>query len=114
MILLVPVTADEQVDQRFGKASRVAVASVANGEIQRWDLHDVGWDVAHDAAGHGAHHANIVRFLRQHSVEGVVADHVGPPMIRTLGSMGVALVLGAAGPARAAVALAERQIAAGA
>ncbi len=112
MIILVPVTQDESVDARFGKAARVAVAQVsAGGVVESWEEHDVRWDISHDVGAHGAHHANIVRFLREHQVTGVVAEHVGPPMLRTLGSMGVAVVLGASGPARTAVEQAVRQFA---
>ena len=56
----------------------------------------------HDEGTEGAHHARIVRFLRDHEVQVVVARGIGPGMQRTLGSMGVRAVTGATGDARAA------------
>lgn len=103
MILVVPVGPDDVVGHSFGKAASVAVARVEDGTIASWEAFDVGWDVDHDSGTHGAHHARIVRFLREHAVDFVVARHVGSPMQRTLDSMGVRLVLGADGNARAAV-----------
>lgn len=90
----------------LGRASRVAIASVAGGRIDSWEEHEVGWDRLHDEGAEGAHHARIVRFLREHGVEVVVARGIGPGMQRTLGSMGVRSVLGVEGDAREAVAAA--------
>lgn len=103
MILVVPVSPDGAVGPSFGKATSVAIARVEGDEVTGWDVVDVGWDVAHDSGTHGSHHARVVRFLREHGVERVVAKHVGDPMMRTLDAMGVTAVLGVAGDARAAV-----------
>lgn len=103
MILVVPVGPDGAVGPSFGKATVVAIARVEGDEVTGWDVVHVGWDVAHDSGTHGSHHARIVRFLREHGVERVVAQHVGDGMRRTLASMGVTAVLGVAGDARAAV-----------
>lgn len=46
----------------------------------------MGWDVLHDQGGEGAHHARIVRFLREHKV--VVASRIGPGKRRTVDSAG--------------------------
>lgn len=87
----------------LGRASHAAVASVSNGRIVSWEEHEVGWDRLHDQGAEGAHHARIVRFLREHGVEVVVARGMGPGMQRTLGSMGVRSVIGVEGDAREAV-----------
>ena len=87
----------------LGRASHAAVASVSNGRIESWEEHEVGWDRLHDEGAEGAHHARIVRFLREHGVEVVVAWGMGPGMQRTLGSMGVRSVIGVEGDAREAV-----------
>lgn len=87
----------------LGRASHAAVASVSNGRIESWEEHEVGWDRLHDEGAEGAHHARIVRFLREHGVEVVVARGMGPGMQRTLGSMGVRSVVGVEGDAREAV-----------
>lgn len=87
----------------LGRATHVAVASVEDGQITSWTEHEVGWDRLHDEGTEGSHHARIVRFLRDHHVETVVARGAGEGMQRTLGSMGVRPVLGAHGDAREAV-----------
>ena len=102
MIALVNVTPDGQVGGGWGKAPRIAVAEVSGGEVTRWTEHDVEWDRLHDEGGEGSHHARIVRFVREHEAEAIVTGHMGPPMQHTLGKLGVRLVLGATGDARAA------------
>lgn len=106
MIVCVPITEDGQVGGGFGRASRVAVADVAGGEVGSWAEYDVGWDRLHDEGGEGAHHARIVRFVREHEVTAVVTRHMGPGMQHTLAKMRVAVHLGADGAARTAVLLA--------
>lgn len=96
------------VGQRWGKADRVAVALVVDGDIVWWVESAVGWDESHDAGSEGQHHASVARFLREQSIDVVAADHVGAGMARMLSSMDIALVTGARGPARDAVLSAAR------
>lgn len=107
MIIAVPVTDDEQVDPRWGKARSVAVAKVEDGTIISWEVFPVGWDVLHDQGEHGTHHARIVTFLRTNNVDGLVINHAGAPMMNTMGKMGLAIAVDAVGPARQAVLNAE-------
>ena len=100
MIVSVNVRGD-QVGDGWGKAKTLALARVEDGVIVDWQEVAVGWDVLHDA-GEGSHHARIVRFLREHDVEVAVTGHMGPPMQNTLAKLGVRVVLGATGDARAA------------
>ncbi len=102
MNVCVPVTADGQVDPRWGRADRVAVADVAGGAIRGWREFAVGWGALHDQGSEGAHHARVARFLRDNLVEAVAVHHVGPGMQRMLGSMGIHVVSGLGGDARAA------------
>ncbi len=108
MIVCVPVTPDGQVDPRWGRAARVAVARVDDGRITAWAEHDVAWDVLHDVGTEGGHHARVATFLRGQGVEVVVAGHMGPPMAQMLASMRILARLGAEGDAREAVAAAGR------
>jgi len=94
----VPITAEGEVDPRWGRADRVVVA----GAVRSWQQHDVGWASAHDAGTEGAHHARIARFLREQTVDTVAVDRVGAGMQRMLVSMGVRFVTGLSGDARAA------------
>ena len=109
MILAVPVEPDGRVGHTWGKAATVAVATVTAGAIADWQVHQVDWDLLHEEGPHGAHHARVVRFLREHGVEVVLVDHVGEGMRRMLTTMGIALHERTHGDARAAVlAAAER------
>lgn len=102
MIVAVPVTDDGQVDRRWGKARQVAIATVVDGEIKDWTIHETNWDRLHDEGHHGAHHARVVRFLRDNNVEAVVIDHAGASMLNTMTKMRLTITLDASGPARAA------------
>lgn len=103
MIIGIPVTDDGLIGHTWGKAPYVAIATTGAKGIDTWTVHEVRWDLSHDAGSHGAHHAKVVTFLREQRVDTVVVDHVGEGMARMLQSMGVALVTGASGEARAAV-----------
>lgn len=92
MILTVPVTSDGQVDRSFGKAVRMAVATVVDGELTDWQVNEVGWDVLHDQGEHGQHHARIVRFLKENGIQRVLFAHMGQPMQHTINKMGLELV----------------------
>ena len=106
MVVCVPVTADGQVDPRWGRADRVAIADVMGADIVGWREFAVGWNGLHDEGTEGSHHARLARFLREHRVEAVVAGHMGPPMVHVLELMGVAVFLGADGSAGDAALLA--------
>jgi predicted Fe-Mo cluster-binding NifX family protein len=103
VVICVPVLPDGTVDPRWGKADRLAVAEVAQGEIRSWEEFQVDWSTRHDEGSSARHHARVARFLLDHHVEAVVAHHVGDGMVRQLGIMKVALHLGAEGDARSAV-----------
>lgn len=101
MIIAAAVDADGLIAHSWGKARTVAVAEVEDDRVRDWQEYSVGWDVSHDEGPHGAHHARVVRFLRTHRVQAVLARQVGEGMRRMLGSMDVRLIEGAAGDARA-------------
>lgn len=103
MIVCITVTPDGQTGGGWGKARRVALATLTDGAITDWQEIDVGWDVAHDEGTEGSHHARIARFLIENKVDTVVAGHMGPPMVNTLDKMRIRTVLGVSGDARAAV-----------
>lgn len=106
MKVSIPVTEDGQIDPRWGRAERVAVADVADGEIRDWQEFDVGWGRLHDEGTEGSHHARIATFLREHDVQAVAVHHLGGGMERMLGTMGIRVVTGVTGDARAAAAAA--------
>ena len=103
MVICVPVTVEGSVDPRWGRANRVAIAEATAAGIDNWQEFDVGWGGLHDAGGEGAHHARVARFLLDHHVQAVVANHMGPGMSHMLEQMGIPVHLGAAGNAREAV-----------
>lgn len=102
MKVCVPITADGQVDPRWGRADLVAVAEVADGQISAWQEFAVGWGTLHDQGTEGAHHARVARFLLDNKVQAVAVSHVGPGMQRMLGSMAIQVVAGLSGDARSA------------
>jgi predicted Fe-Mo cluster-binding NifX family protein len=103
-VVCVPITPQGLVDLRWGRAARVALATVdTEGHVTSWQEREVGWDRTHDLHGEGSHHAAIARFLKEEGVRIVVAHHMGPPMQHMLERMGVQVHLGAEGPARQAV-----------
>ena len=108
MIVCVPVTPDGDVDPRWGRAARVAIATVEGGRITAWEEHDVAWDVLHDVGTEGGHHARVATFLKDRGVEVVVAGHMGPPMAQMLAKLRILARTGARGGARAAVEQAGR------
>jgi predicted Fe-Mo cluster-binding NifX family protein len=102
MLVCVPVTADGQMDPRWGRAARVAVAEVRDGSVVTWREFDVGWDRLHDETTEGGHHARVARFLKDYAVGAVVAGHMGAEMAHMLERMGILVRLGAEGDARQA------------
>lgn len=102
MVICLPITRDGQVDARWGRAGRVAVAEVREGAVVAWQEFDVGWDRLHDETAEGGHHARIARFLRNAGVETVVASHMGGQMAHMLDRMGIRVSLGNSGDARQA------------
>lgn len=102
MNVCVTLGPDGSVGGGLGRAARVALAAVEDGSISSWEEIDVGWDELHDSEPEGAHHARLVRFLRERDVAAVVARGMGEGMRRVLANMGIRLVL-ADGEARDAV-----------
>ena len=103
MILCAPVTSEGMIDHGWGRAERVALADVVDGEIVSWREVEVSWNRTHDEGTPGSHHARVVTFLRDQHVEAVVVNHMGDGMARSLATMGLPVHLGAAGDARASV-----------
>lgn len=102
LTVCIPVTTEGLIDPRWGRADRVAITEVTAGRIGAWHEYEVRWDSLHDAGTEGSHHARVARFLQEHQVQAVVANHMGEPMVHMLERMGVKVWLGAAGDARAA------------
>ena len=100
MRVCVPITADGRVEPRWGRADRVAVADMTNGEIGDWQEFSVAWGMLHDQESEDAHHARVARFLRNHQVQAIAVHHVGPGMQRMLDSMQIRVVAGLDGNAR--------------
>ncbi len=103
MIVAVPVDTTGQIEPGWGRAQRVAVGAVDSGELTAWQVHEVGWGDLHDTGTEGAHHARMVRFLRDQQVEAVVVERMGAGMKQVMTSMHITITSGAAGDARAAM-----------
>jgi predicted Fe-Mo cluster-binding NifX family protein len=103
MIVCAPVTMDGNIDPRWGRADWIAIADLSDGKIKTWREIEVSWSRLHDEGSDGSHHARVVRFLKEHGVEAVVANHMGDGMMRMLKTMEIPVHLGAEGDARTAV-----------
>ena len=103
MLTCVPVLPSGQIDPRWGRAATVAIAHVDDGRVSAWQEFEVGWDELHDVGTEGGHHARVARFLKEHGVQAVVANHMGADMLTMLNRMGLTVRLGASGAAREAV-----------
>ena len=103
MIMCVPIASDGIVDPSWGRADSIAVAEVLDGKIANWEVIEVSWSRLHDEGTPGSHHARVAKFLREHKVEVVVANHIGDGMVRMLDTMELPARLGAVGDAKAAV-----------
>ena len=103
MIICAPVMANGDIDPRWGKADRVAVVEVEDGEILLWSEVEVGWSQLHDSGTHGSHHARIVTFLKENKIDAIVANHMGDGMVRMLETMKIPVYFEASGNARDAV-----------
>jgi predicted Fe-Mo cluster-binding NifX family protein len=102
MIVCLAVTDQGLVDPRWGRAERVALAEVTPEGIESWRELDVGWGSLRESGSEGSHHARVARFLREHQVEAVAADHMGADMEHMLDKLGIEVRLGAGGDAREA------------
>lgn len=103
MIVCAPVTMDGNIDPRWGRADWIAIADVSDRKIKTWREIEVSWSRLHDEGSDGSHHARVVKFLKEHGVEAVVANHMGDGMTRMLKTMEIPVHLGAQGDARTAV-----------
>lgn len=103
MNVATPVTADGQSASAWGKAHWIGVATVEDGAVTDWQVHEVGWDVSHDEGTSGSHHARIVRFLKERAIQAVVVDHMGPGMVKVMETMGIPLLPASPGDAKASV-----------
>ncbi len=103
MHVCIPVTADGQVDPRWGRAACVAVAEIQGGSLIAWEEFAVAWDRLHDETTEGGHHARVARFLRDKGIDAVAAGHMGEPMVQMLGRLGIVVHLDVVGDAREAV-----------
>lgn len=103
MIVATPVTAEGLSAAAWGKAHWVGVAELSDGGVTAFRIHEVAWDVSHDAGTHGSHHARIVRFLKDNAVQAVVVDHMGEGMQRVMNTMGIPILPASPGDAQASI-----------
>lgn len=103
MNIATPVTDTGQSAAAWGKAHWIGVATVEDGAVSAWQVHEVAWDVSHDEGTHGSHHARIVRFLKEHGIQAVVVDHMGPGMVQVMQTMQIPVLPASPGDAQASI-----------
>jgi predicted Fe-Mo cluster-binding NifX family protein len=105
-VVAVPVSENGWVGS-WGRARKIAIATVQHGTVAGWEECEVGWDVLHDTGSEPAHHARVARFVEQHGVQAVVAHHMGRDMQAMLERMHLNVHLGTSGDARQAALLGD-------
>ncbi|PWI57042.1 hypothetical protein BM613_10610 [Sulfoacidibacillus thermotolerans] len=101
--MAVAVQENGDIYRFWGRAPKVAVASVQDGAIIDWKEYPVQWDIAREETTEGLHHAQIAKWIMEHHVTGVVAVGLGDDMERMLRKIGLDIYLGFNGKARDAV-----------
>jgi predicted Fe-Mo cluster-binding NifX family protein len=99
----VPLNPDGTLTPRLGQAPKVAICRVDQGTISDWTEFPVEWDTTYGVDVLGVHHPRVVRFMRDHQVDTVVAASVCESMQQVLSSIDVTVRTGFDGDARAAV-----------
>ena len=103
MFIATPVTSEGHSAAAWGKAHWIGVAEVIDGAVASWRIEEVAWDESHDSGTHGSHHARIVRFLKDESIDAVVVDHMGEGMVRVMNTMGIPILTATPGDARQSI-----------
>lgn len=106
MIVAVTVSPQGTVSGGLGRAQTVAVAEVRDGAVASWAEVEVGWGDLHGSGPEGTHHAQIVRFVREHALECIVTSGLGESMRTTLAKLGVVVRTDLHGDARNAAVVA--------
>jgi predicted Fe-Mo cluster-binding NifX family protein len=76
-MLACAVTDGGLVDPRWRCTERTATAKVEGDSTVRWEEFAVSWDTLRHSGSESVHQAWVVRFLRQHGLDAMVARHVG-------------------------------------
>ncbi|MFV9510867.1 NifB/NifX family molybdenum-iron cluster-binding protein [Tepidibacillus sp. LV47] len=121
MKVAVAVLPNGMVNTHFGRANRLALATIENGQITKWeevdvpfaqthgdhdhhhDHHDHHHHHDHEHHHHHAHHENIKNWLVEHGIDMVLVDHAGPGMQKVINETNIKVIVGAKGNAREVV-----------
>jgi len=113
----VAVLPNGMVNAHFGRANKLALATVENGQISKWEEVEVPFAESHgdhdhhhdhdhhDHEHHHApdHHEGIKNFLVEQGVDMVLLDHAGPGMQKVMNETDIKIVVGAKGNAKEVV-----------
>lgn len=100
----VPITDEGAVDDLpLGRTHAVATCRVVDGQVVDWAEHIVDWDTSYGVDVAGPHHTRVVRFMRDHAVDAVIAGQVCDSVTKVLTHMGVDVRTEIAGDARTAI-----------
>lgn len=117
----IAVLPNGMINAHFGRANKLAVATIENGQITKWEEvdvpfaethgdhdhhdHDHDHDHGHEHHHHHApgHHEGIKNVLVQSGVDMVLLDHAGPGMQKVMNETDIKIVVGAKGNARESI-----------
>lgn len=100
--ICIPLDEQGMIHGRMGQAHSVATCTVDAQGVRDWTEHVVNWHWTYGVDIPGVNHPRVIRFLRAHDVDTVVADEVCPGMQRAFTSMGIEVHDHATGSAREA------------
>lgn len=121
MKVAVAVLPNGMINAHFGRANKLAFATIENDQITNWQEVDVPFEDTHGdhdhhhdhnhdhEHGHGhhhhspGHHEGIKNFLVDSQVDVVLLDHAGPGMQKVMNETNIKIVVGAKGSAKDSV-----------
>lgn len=106
MKIATPVLPNGMVNAHFGRAKRIAIADVENGQITEWKEIDVPFAEEHDHHNghhhdhgnhdhhhhHHGHHESMKNFMIENGVDIVLVEHAGPGMVRVFNDTDIKLI----------------------
>ena len=119
MIVAVAVLPNGMINAHFGSANKVALVTIENKEVIKWEevpvpfakTHGEDHDHDHDDHDHHHHHHHhgpehnrgIKKFLVENKVDLILLDHEGPSIRKIKQDIELKVVIGAGGNAKEAI-----------
>lgn len=105
MKIALAVLPNGMVNSHLGRADKVAIATIEDKEIAKWEEFDVPFGKNHDHHHHHSHehghdhgqgnkhHESIRDFLVSHNVDVILVEHSGPGILALLEEANIKMVV---------------------